>query len=295
VHFPGFKLTFCTRSWLHVCFFSVFAILFGAFPYSGNLGILVGFFTVPLSVLSFILTFTKYRHEPTTLLIKTSHLHCGCLVDNELFINITRIFSFLAGIFIFIIGLIHVFVTDFNWCPTAAITQCVGPSLRWNPSSVSFIQENNDATGWRQVFTFQIDVFLALWGPTVLGIVSILQHIEGHHWVSIGASWARVFFWYMFVGLFAGLGYTGNLGVLAGFFCVLISLMACAITFGGGVNTRTHLEIRMMHYGKGQVTMITGGMQRDTIKGKEVEIETHPLMSSIAVTGDIRAEFDYYA
>ena len=30
VHFPGFKFSFCTRSWLHVCFYTLFTVLFGA-------------------------------------------------------------------------------------------------------------------------------------------------------------------------------------------------------------------------------------------------------------------------
>jgi hypothetical protein len=30
VHLPGFKFTFNTRSWFHVCFFTLFTALFGA-------------------------------------------------------------------------------------------------------------------------------------------------------------------------------------------------------------------------------------------------------------------------
>lgn len=269
VHIPGFKFTFNTRSWLHVSFFSLFTVLFGAFPYSGNLGILVGFFTIPLVILSFFLAFTKYRHEPTTLNLRLTHLHCGCLVDNELFIHITRILSLVGGLAVMIVGFIHVFVQDFRWCPAgpAGTFDCVGPSLRWNPTNSNrgfLFPANGPLTGpgWgATIFTFAIETFCPLWGPVVLGYVTILQHVNGHNWQSISASWPRVFFWFMFIGLFGSLGYAGNLGILVGFYCITVAMFALAITLGGGANTKTHMEIHVYHFGANKVTMVTGGVK----------------------------------
>lgn len=260
IHLPGFKFSFNTRSWLHVSFFSLFTMLFGAFPYSGNLGVLVGFFMMPLCVLSFLLAFTRYRHDPTTFNLRLSHLHCGCLVDNELVLQITRILSLVAGLCVLIIGIIHIIVQDLRWCP-AANFDCIGPSLRWNPSGVEFTLPGNGPTqgGWgAELFTLAIDKFMELWGPIMLGLISIGQHLNGHQITAISVSWPRVFLWYMFVALFGSFGYAGNLGILTGFLCVFVSLLALAISLGGGATTKTHLDLQVYKF-SGPKTMITAG------------------------------------
>ena len=262
VHFPGFKFSFCTRTWLHVSFFSLFTVLFGCFPYAGNLGIIIGFLVLVLTVISFVLVFTRYRHEPTTLLIRLERFHMGCLANNELILTITRVCSLVAGIAVMVLGFIHVFVTNFNWCPDPPTTnQCVGPSLRWNPSGSNFINEINLASGWGTIFTFVPQLFFPLWGPIILGWITVLQHIEGHEWPSISVSWGRVFVWFMFLGLFSGLGYAGNLGIIVGFFCILIALLALLIAFGGGTTARTHLSIHVRYFSGTSKVKVTGAGQ----------------------------------
>lgn len=249
VHLPGFKLSFCTRTWLHVCFFTVFVMLFGAFPYAGNFGVLVGFFQLPLVLISFLMAFIPaYRNEPTTLLVHTNRSPvCGCLVDNALFLTVTKVLSLFCGLFVVACGLVHVFTHNFNWCPwmTWGSADCVGPSLRWNPTNMDFLFEGNNAFGWRQIFTFKIDTFCALWGPIALGYITCLQHVRGHLWTSIYSTWPRVFMWFMFLALFSAFGYAGNLGILCGFLCVVVALFAMLISFGGGANTQTNLEINV--------------------------------------------------
>jgi hypothetical protein len=239
-------------------------------PYSGNLGILVGFFVIPLCVLAFILPFTRYRHDPTTLNLRVSHLHCGCLADNELVIRIARVVSFIAAICVLGIGIIHVVMQRFNWCAPGGPYDCIGPSLRWNPTGRDFLFAGNGpyAGGWASsFFTLAIDPFMDMWGPIIMGLISIGQHLNGHQIEAISISWPRVFLWYMFVGLFAAFGYAGNLGVLTGFLCVFVSFLALAISLGGGAHTRTHLDLLV--YGlKGQVTMVTAGATAS--KGFEV-------------------------
>ena len=161
-----------------------------------------------------------------------------------------------------IIGLIHVFVQDFNWCPVGTTYNCIGPSLRWNPTDFLFAGNGPLQGGWGAViFTFAIDVFFALWGPVALGYLTILQHIQGHTWEVLSASWPRVFFWFMFLGLFSAMGYAGNLGIIVGFYCVVVACMALAITLGGGAHTRTHLEFHVHHFfTKQQVTVVHGGV-----------------------------------
>lgn len=252
VHLPGFKFSFCTRTWLHVCVFTIFVMLFGAFPYAGNLGVLVGFFQLPLVFLSFLMAFVPaYRHAPTTLNVSSEKAkrfcQLGCLVDNALFLNISKGLSLGVAFFVIAVGLVHVFTHNFDWCPTMQWSECAGPSLRWNSANMDFLREGNDGTGWRQIFTFKIDTFCALWGPIILGYITALQHVRGHLWTSIYQSWPRVFMWFMFLGLFAAFGYAGNLGVLCGFACMVVALFALLITVGGGANSPTHFEINIPH------------------------------------------------
>jgi len=211
-----------------------------------------------------ILAFSPWRHDPTTLNLKISGLHLGCLADNELVVNVARILSLAGGIAVFIIGWIHIIVQDFNWCSnTTPLVDCIGPSLRWNEDGQPFLRPVNGpgAGGWGdQIFTFAVDIFFSLWGPIALGYFTILQHMQGHSWQLISASWPRVFFWFLFLGLFSAMGYAGNLGVLVGFGCIGVATLALAITLGGGANTRTHLEIHVYNFGRNRVTMTSAGV-----------------------------------
>ena len=188
-------------------------------------------------------------------------------MDNDAFVQVARVLSLIAAIAVFIIGVIHICVQTFEWCPVGNVYECIGPALRWNPSDAPFLRNSNGpgSGGWGSViFTFAIDDFFPLWGPIVLGYISTLQHLAGHQWKAISVSWPRVFVWYIFVGLFGAMGYSGNLGILVGFLCILVALMALAITLGGGATARTHMDIVIHGYNKGSVTMVSAGVQPRT-------------------------------
>lgn len=143
--------------------------------------------------------------------------------------------------------------------------------------------------GWRDVFTFQTEIFFPLWGPVFLGWFTILQHLQGRQWQSIYASWPRVFLWHLFLGLFAGLGYAGNLGIIVGF-CQIFgcALFALLISLGGGGHSRTHLELHIRGMDRPK-TMALGGAEANVVLKN---VETHDVQVPVAamakqVRGDL--------
>lgn len=111
-HLPGFKYTFIAKSWFHVTAWLLFGILFAAFPYAGNLGILFGFFCIPGVFLALFTQFSQYRNENTSFHFHVNHIHLGCLVDNELFLTTARVMCLVSGLATMLIGFIHVFVVS---------------------------------------------------------------------------------------------------------------------------------------------------------------------------------------
>ena len=152
VHLSGFQFSFCTKTWLNVTFFSVFVMLFGAFPYSGNLGIVTGFFIPPLSSLTLYLMFSpQYRHEKTTFQFDGDYYFKSAspILQRPTFLYLIRFLSLVAGVLVFITGIIHLVMIDFNWCTTGS---CVGPSLFWNANTADAIKDSNNDLAWRSVF-----------------------------------------------------------------------------------------------------------------------------------------------
>ena len=95
--------------------------------------------------------------------------------------------------------------------------------------------------------------------------------------------------------MFSALGYAGNLGIIVGFVCIFVAFLSLAITLGGGANTRTHLELRGYHFKGNQVTLVTGGVQREATTEKK---SSHPLAHRYAklLEGQdhIRGNFDEF-
>jgi len=248
VHWPGFGFNFATRSWIHVSFWNFLQVLFANFAYTGNLGILAGCFSCITVFCSLILHFSKHRAERTTLYITFGADTCakmGFIADNNLVVFVAQCLSLGLGMATVVIGFIHVFSLNFQWCTASNTQECFGPSLRWNSGNVAFTADSNDETGWRSVFTFAPEIFFPLWGPVFLGWITVFQHLENRTWVTIFGSWPRVFLWFMFIALFANFGYSGSLGILVGFGSIFECFLALMITLGGGGQAPTHFNIHV--------------------------------------------------
>ena len=126
--------------------------------------------------------------------------------DNEVMLLLARGLGFGIGAATLILGFISIFTFDFNWCPQTAggivYDQCFGPSLRWNNGGPGqdFVADANQgrlptlltpASGWRSVFTFDPEFFFPLWGPIIIGYITMLQHFKGRVW-GVYRTWPRV-------------------------------------------------------------------------------------------------------
>ena len=251
--FSGFAFNFCTRTWLHTSLWLLFVATFGCFGFAGNWGVIVAVFACISCILSFF-TFLTARQSSTTLQLSLCHSKLlDCVADNALVINLARVLSLGVGLLTFVIGLIHVFNRSFQWCPANPWTECLGPSIRWNTvNSQNFVQSSNGPTAWRSIFTLDIEILGPLWGPTVLGYFTAIQHVQDHNHALL-MSWPRVCLWFLFIALFANFGYAGNLGIICGFVSVVVALLAVLITAGGGGTAPTHFAFRMGVPGRGAV------------------------------------------
>jgi len=251
-HFPGFEHRWITKSWFHAGAWNVFLALFGHLGYGGNLGIIFGTFAAIVGLMCVCMQFSKWRHERPQLHMTLGHCvdRWSFMADNEVVLTLARSLGLGIGVATLIMGLISILTSNFNWCPTAVYNECYGPSLRWNNGGTGqgFVDDANRAggfeNGWRSIFTFNPEFFFPLWGPVIFGYVTVLQHLKGRCW-AIYRTWPRVFLFFLFVGLFANLGYTGSLGVLIGFFAIFEAFLALLISVAGGNNTRTHFEIKI--------------------------------------------------
>ena len=241
-HFPGFDFRWVTGTWVNVCLWNVFAALFGAFGYAGNLGVITGFLLSLVAILAFVISQTPDAAQATSMGFQV-HFSCGNCGVSELVLVVARLMSFACAVFTLVTGLIHVFGNSLGtWCGGGQAA-CVGPGLIWNQDPVSFIAEFNAAGRWRGVFTLAPDIFCVLWGPIIIGCIAIMQHLSGREWPSISGNWGRSCLWHLFLGAFCNAGYAGSWGVLVMFFCAFTALLAFIIVMLGASDTSTHLAI----------------------------------------------------
>lgn len=95
-----------------------------------------------------------------------------------------------------------------------------------------FTRDYNRHT-WRfAMFSFVPDVFVDIWTPFVMGLIAILCHFGEFHFDWMCKSYGRFFVWNFVMALFAQIGYSGIIGIIASaftFVCVLFSLICAFI------------------------------------------------------------------
>jgi len=79
---------------------------------------------------------------------------------------------------------------------------------------------------WRDVFSFQPELFIDRWTPLFMGIISVLLHLEHTRWDKIADNWIRFGLWFIFQALWGSFGYAGNLGIITGFICCVTGTLA---------------------------------------------------------------------
>ncbi|CDJ34108.1 uncharacterized protein EMH_0018760 [Eimeria mitis] len=94
----------------------------------------------------------------------------------------------------------------------------------------SFTKDYNRYT-WRfAMFSFVPDVFVDIWTPFVMGMISIFCHFGEFNFDWMCKTYAHFFVWNFVMALFGQIGYSGIIGIIASsftFLCTLLSLI-CA-------------------------------------------------------------------
>ena len=95
----------------------------------------------------------------------------------------------------------------------------------------NFTKDYNRGTWRLAMFSFAPDVFVDIWTPFVMGIISILCHFGefGLEWMC--KTYAHFFVWNFVHALFGQIGYSGVVGIIASsltLLCTLFSLI-CAV------------------------------------------------------------------
>lgn len=87
---------------------------------------------------------------------------------------------------------------------------------------------------WRlAMFSFIPDVFVDIWTPFVMGMISILCHFGEFQLDWMCRSYGHFFVWNFVMALFGQIGYSGIIGIICSsftFLCTLLSLVcACVV------------------------------------------------------------------
>ena len=148
---------------------------------------------------------------------------CSCTCNA---VGIVRILMLLSGVLTCVVGVIHVADAIHPWCTDAtADVSCVGRYLVWNSGDAGALRDSNKAPLWRSIFSFSPSIFLDLWTPLFFGLISVFLHFPGLRMKSLN-NWYRISLFFLITALFANFGYTGNLGIIVGFFTSLVSVLA---------------------------------------------------------------------
>lgn len=85
---------------------------------------------------------------------------------------------------------------------------------------------------WRlAMFSFIPDVFMDVWTPFIMGMISIMCHFRVFHFDWMCRSYGRFLFWNLALGLFGQIGYCGIVGIIASAFSFLCSLLSLICVF----------------------------------------------------------------
>eukprot|EP00658_Telonema_sp_P-2_P055817 TRINITY_DN4436_c0_g3_i2.p1 TRINITY_DN4436_c0_g3~~TRINITY_DN4436_c0_g3_i2.p1 ORF type:complete len:295 (-),score=32.96 TRINITY_DN4436_c0_g3_i2:139-1023(-) len=204
-----------------------------------------------------------YRRIVTTA---THHASSG---KPHIMSTITKFVNLFVTMCLVLVGFMHICLVihdrnsfcDDVGCDHSDDCSCMGGFVVWNkkhgmretndsPTSASSVtwlsgvtetSNNYDSAGWGSVFTVEPVAFFGIWGPFMLALWGLCEHI---HPFSPGIIYnpKRLFLWYIFMMMFVAFPCAGNWGVITAFLCLLplicalIMMWVCpkqAVTFRG--------------------------------------------------------------
>lgn len=97
--------------------------------------------------------------------------------------------------------------------------------------SGNFAKDYNRHT-WRfAMFSFVPDVFVDIWTPFVMGMISILCHFGEFNFDWMCKTYGHFFVWNFVMALFGQIGYSGIVGIIASSFTFLCTLFCLICAF----------------------------------------------------------------
>lgn len=133
----------------------------------------------------------------------------------KLFAQITSWLGFICGCLTLVV-----------WC---FLLPAVSPRI--NVSSRDFIKDVNKETWRLAVFSFAPEVFIDFWTPFVMGVISILCHLDRFKLDWICKSFLQFFLWNFILALFGNIGYSGGIGIIVASFTLLTTLLSLLCVF----------------------------------------------------------------
>eukprot|EP00922_Rhytidocystis_sp_ex-Travisia-forbesii_P006919 GHVS01010117.1.p1 GENE.GHVS01010117.1~~GHVS01010117.1.p1 ORF type:complete len:180 (-),score=30.30 GHVS01010117.1:242-781(-) len=83
---------------------------------------------------------------------------------------------------------------------------------------------------WRiALFSFTPHVFVDVWTPMVMGLLTTIIHFPSFHIDILSQNFWRMFLWLFITAMFGNLGYVGGIGIIVGSITLLADLF-CLIT-----------------------------------------------------------------
>lgn len=97
--------------------------------------------------------------------------------------------------------------------------------------SDGFTEDYNRHT-WRfAMFSFVPDVFIDIWTPFVMGMISICCHFGEFNFDWMCKTYGHFFIWNFVMALFGQIGYSGVIGIIASSFTLLCTLFSLICFF----------------------------------------------------------------
>ena len=206
------------HNWPRLAVWHLLVALFGCFAFAGGFGILTGFLNVGVSVGCVVAHYLSGGAAAADIvgvdaLAKVNAPQCTLSS-----LNISRLvraadaLSLAATLALFVVGATHLAANEIHkWCRSPP-SDCLGPLLVW-PSSDDFFDAVNVA-GWGRTFSSSPDAFVDAWGAIIAALLTLLFPAE---------SWWGLAMWHVFLAVFFAFGVAGNVGVLTGFFSVVVA------------------------------------------------------------------------
>jgi len=203
----------------------LFVALFGAFPFAGGLGIVVGFFCSFTAALGMFCHLAKVQGSATLGLSIDNFRQGGKCGNTRLpgwVFKLWNVFLLAMLCLTVLNNVVHIFRNEFHhWCKKDLNEDCIGPFLIWPDEFARSVNVDK----WGSVFSLDINRGLELWTPTVLVIWFLAFSND---------SWFLASLFLIILALFGAFGFGGDAGIVLGIVLLVGSGFSMIIAIIGG-------------------------------------------------------------